>query len=270
MCYRLRFLARSGNGSARCMYFASTGEVMDLSVVIPVKNEAENIEPLVNEIRSALQSFDYEIIYVDDGSTDDTPRILQRLRQVCPQLRIIRHKESCGQSTAITTGVRGAKAPVIAMLDGDGQNDPGDIPRLFTSLANNESHNHQRLLMCVCGYRRKRNDTWLRRLSSRIANRFRSTLLNDDTPDTGCGLKVFLRDEFLRLPYFDHMHRFLPALFLRAGGSIVSIEVNHRSRERGVSKYGLRNRLWVGIVDIFGVMWLQRRAKLPVVTEVEG
>jgi len=235
---------------------------MEVSLVIPVHNEEENIEPLLAEIQTALDGINFEVIYVDDGSTDNTLLRLQNAAKSMPSLRIVRHERSCGQSTAVLTGVRHASAPWIATLDGDGQNDPANIPRMLAEAKRGKGAG-EKPLVCVCGYRRTRRDTWLKRLSSRIANRVRSALLKDDTPDTGCGLKVFLREEFLALPYFDHMHRFLPALFLRSGGAIVSVEVNHRERTRGVSKYGLFNRLWVGIVDICGVAWLQRRSRVP-------
>lgn len=239
---------------------------MEVSLVIPVHNEEENIEPLLAEIQTALDGINYEVIYVDDGSTDNTLLRLQNAAKSMPSLRIVRHERSCGQSTAVLTGVRHASAPWIATLDGDGQNDPANIPKMLAE-AKRGTGAGEKPLLCVCGYRRTRRDTWLKRLSSRIANRVRSALLKDDTPDTGCGLKVFLREEFLALPYFDHMHRFLPALFLRSGGAIVSVEVNHRERTRGVSKYGLFNRLWVGIVDICGVAWLQRRSRVPKIIE---
>ncbi len=244
---------------------------MDLSVVVPVRNEAGNIGPLIDEIRAALDGGpDYEVVYVDDGSTDTTAEELAAIARDFPRLRIVRHEHSCGQSTAVRSGVRHARGAWIATLDGDGQNDPGDIPNLLERRQSElQAGRSGAPLLCVCGYRRRRRDTWLKRLSSRIANGVRSRLLGDSTPDTGCGLKLFSRDAFLDLPYFDHMHRFLPALFLRAGGRIVSVEVNHRPRQAGRSKYGLHNRLWVGIVDLFGVMWLQRRAKVPVVTEVK-
>lgn len=239
---------------------------MEVSLVIPVHNEEENIEPLLAEIQAALAGIEHEVIYVDDGSTDNTLLRLQNAAKSMPSLRIVRHERSCGQSTAVLTGVRHASAPWIATLDGDGQNDPANIPKMLAEAQRGKGAG-EKPLVCVCGYRRTRRDTWLKRLSSRIANRVRSALLKDDTPDTGCGLKVFLREEFLVLPYFDHMHRFLPALFLRSGGAIVSVEVNHRERTRGVSKYGLFNRLWVGIVDICGVAWLQRRARVPKIIE---
>jgi dolichol-phosphate mannosyltransferase len=236
-----------------------------LSVVVPVKNEAENIEPLVREIVAALSDLaDFEIVYVDDGSTDTTLAELKRLAAESPRLKIVRHQASCGQSTAVTSGVLASRFAWIATLDGDGQNDPGDIPSLLARLraARPEENLHM-----LAGWRANRRDTWLRRASSKVANGVRSGLLKDATPDTGCGLKVFSRETFLRLPYFDHMHRFLPALVQRHGGRVESVVVNHRPRERGTSKYGLHNRLWVGIVDLFGVMWLIRRARRPVIIE---
>lgn len=237
----------------------------ELSLVIPVHNEADNIRPLVGEIRAALDGLlDYEIIYVDDGSSDATLRHLIEIRSEFSQLRLVCHQHSCGQSTAVLSGARAARAPWIATLDGDGQNDPADIPAL---LAARDDPAASRVPQLICGYRRQRKDNWLKRLSSRVANRVRSSLLQDHTPDTGCGLKLFKRDTFLALPHFDHMHRFLPALVLRGGGQIVCVEVNHRPRAHGKSNYGLHNRLWVGIIDMFGVMWLQRRVKLPVILE---
>ncbi len=232
-----------------------------LSVVVPVRNEEDNIAPLIAEIRAALDGVvDYEIIYVNDGSTDTTAHRLNEIRKTCPQLRIIRHEKSCGQSTAVRTGVKAAKGDWIATLDGDGQNDPADIPKLIAALEPG--------VELVGGNRRHaRRDTWIKRISSIIANGVRSRMLNDSTPDTGCGLKLFSRAVFLDLPYFDHMHRFLPALVIRRGGRVVSVPANHRPRERGVSNYGTLDRLIVGVVDLFGVMWLQRRAKQPMTTE---
>lgn len=232
-----------------------------LSVVVPVHNEADNIVPLITEIRQALDGLlDYEVVYVDDGSRDASLQRLRECAQTFPRLRIVRHRIACGQSTAVWSGVKAARAPWIATLDGDGQNDPADIPMLWRTLQDPDQPANLRL---VAGWRRKRQDTWLKRMSSKIANGVRSRLLRDHTPDTGCGLKLFSREGFLELPYFHHMHRFLPALFMRHGGAVVSVEVNHRPRTQGVSKYGLHNRLWVGIVDIFGVRWLQRRTRLP-------
>jgi dolichol-phosphate mannosyltransferase len=231
---------------------------LELSVVIPVKNEAENIAPLVGEIHAALDGLvRFEIVYVDDGSTDDTVARIRALQSSDPALRVIRHGASCGQSTAVRTGVQAARGRWIATLDGDGQNDPADIPALWL-LARAAG-----AAELYAGWRAKRQDSRIKRLSSRWANGIRAKLLGDATPDTGCGLKLFLRSTFLDLPYFDHMHRFLPALVLRAGGRVVSVKVNHRPRQRGKSNYGTFDRLWVGITDIFGVMWLQRRAKRP-------
>jgi dolichol-phosphate mannosyltransferase len=232
-----------------------------LSVVVPVKNEEDNVEPLVREIVAALTGkAEFEIVYINDGSTDATAAVLKRLQGELPNLKVIRHKASCGQSQAVTSGVRAARYEWIATLDGDGQNDPADIPALIAALADSKQPANLQLL---AGWRNKRKDTWIRKLSSRIANGVRSSLLKDNTPDTGCGLKLFARETFLALPNFDHMHRFLPALVLRNGGAVISVPVNHRPRERGTSKYGIHNRLWVGIVDLFGVAWLQRRVRLP-------
>lgn len=232
-----------------------------LSVVVPVKNEADNILPLVAEIRAALSNGPaYEIVYVDDGSTDTTPARLAEAGAVKDDLRVVTHVASCGQSAALRTGVFAARGRVIATLDGDGQNDPADVPRLVGAFLKPSSATE---LGMIAGQRVKRRDSAIKRWSSRIANRVRSAMLGDDTPDTGCGLKVFRRDAFLQLPYFDHMHRFLPALMRREGFAIGLEPVNHRHRVHGKSKYGINNRLWVGIVDLFGVFWLQRRMRRP-------
>ena len=233
---------------------------MDLSVVIPVHNEEESISQLISEITTALsEKYQHEIIVVDDGSTDNTLGVLLEMKQNLPTLRVVKHLTNSGQSTAVRTGVQHSKSAWIATLDGDGQNDPADIPNLYNELINNQNSDPW---LVVAGYRKKRKDTWLKRISSKYANGIRDRLLRDGTPDTGCGLKIFARDSFLALPYFDHMHRYIPALFQRQGGRVVSIEVNHRHRMLGVSKYGFHNRLWVGIVDILGVRWLQNRARL--------
>jgi dolichol-phosphate mannosyltransferase len=225
---------------------------MDISVVIPVCNEVDNVGPLAREIVAALRDREFEIIFVDDGSTDGTAAAVRALRHDIPQVRLLSHSFRSGQSAAVCSGVRHARAEWIATLDGDGQNDPADIPKLY------EARHSAELVM---GNRTQRRDTWLRHAQSRVANGVRGRLLGDGTPDTGCGIKVMRREVFMDLPRFDHMHRFLPALFLRAGTRVVSVPVSHRPRERGASKYGLFDRLWVGIVDIFGVMWLRRRAK---------
>src|ERR1700721_2114065 len=206
---------------------------MDLSIVIPVKNEAGNIAPLAAD--------------------------LARLRVVNPRLRVVTHARSCGQSAAVRSGVRAARAAWIATLDGDGQNDPADLPSLW-QIARAVPATPPLL---IAGHRAQRQDSWSKRRASTIANAIRRRLLHDDTPDTGCGLKLFPRALFLDLPYFDHMHRFLPALVLREGGVVRSLPVNHRRRERGASKYGVLDRLGVGITDLCGVMWLRRRKARP-------
>jgi dolichol-phosphate mannosyltransferase len=235
----------------------------EVSVVVPVHNESQNVLPLLAEIELAIaQHMPFEAVLVDDCSSDDTLRVLVEHAQRHPWLTVVAHRNNCGQSTALRTGVREASAPLVATLDGDGQNDPADIPALFARWRV-ERQTHAGRPVLICGWRNKRHDTWLRRVSSRIANGVRSRLLGDATPDTGCGLKVFARDDFLALPYFDHMHRFLPALMLRAGGVVASVPVAHRPRLTGRSHYGVHNRLWVGLVDLLGVMWLQRRARVP-------
>lgn len=232
------------------MSVAASSQTPEISVVIPVCNEVDNVGPLAREIVAALQGKAFEILFVDDGSTDGTADALRELRDSIPQLRLLRHSFRSGQSAAVCSGVRHARAEWIATLDGDGQNDPADIPKLYDS---------RFVAELVMGNRVQRRDTWLRHAQSRVANGVRGWLLGDGTPDTGCGIKVMQRAQFLELPRFDHMHRFLPALFLRAGARVVSVPVAHRPRARGTSKYGLFDRLWVGIVDIFGVIWLRRR-----------
>jgi dolichol-phosphate mannosyltransferase len=234
-------------------------------VVIPVCNEQDNVLPLAREIHSALAGrYRHETIFVDDGSSDGTAEAVRAARvDGMPQIRLIRHAVRSGQSAAVATGVRAARAPWIATLDGDGQNDPADIPNLLDRAGDADSSR----LRLVMGNRTTRRDTWLRRMSSRVANGVRGRLLRDGTPDTGCGIKVFDRAVFLDMPRFDHMHRFMPALFQREGYEVVSVPVNHRERTRGKSKYGLHNRLWVGIVDLFGVMWLIRRASPRIPTD---
>jgi dolichol-phosphate mannosyltransferase len=230
---------------------------LEISVVVPVCNEVENVGPLAREIATALAGREFEILFVDDGSTDATSEAVLEARKSIPEIRLLQHSFRCGQSAAVTTGVRYARAEWIGTLDGDGQNDPADLPKLVATrqIPANAS------VVLFQGHRTARKDTGFKRLQSRIANGVRARLLGDGTPDTGCGIKLMHRATYLELPKFDHMHRFLPALFQRAGGRVVSVPVNHRPRARGTSKYGMLDRLWVGIVDIFGVMWLRRRYK---------
>jgi dolichol-phosphate mannosyltransferase len=237
---------------------------LQLSIVVPVRNEADNILPLVAEIHAALEGkSEFEVIYVDDGSSDGTRVRLAAALAQYPRMRVLAHAKSCGQSAALMTGVRAARADWVATLDGDGQNDPADIPKLLAA------RDRAGGVAMVSGYRKKRRDNLLKRFSSRIANGVRSSLLGDNTPDTGCGLKLVARATYSELPFFDHMHRFLPALVQRAGGATLMVEVNHRPRTRGRSNYGVLDRLWVGIVDLFGVMWLKRRSARPEVSEVK-
>jgi dolichol-phosphate mannosyltransferase len=236
-------------------------EAPRLSVVVPVHNEAPNLEPLIRAIGEALAGIDHEIVYVDDGSTDATPAALARLAAEVPSLVHVRHRQSCGQSAAIVTGVRVARGSFIATLDGDGQNDPADIPAMLEAALAAEIVGPCPVL--IAGHRTTRRDSGAKRWGSRIANAVRSRLLGDGTPDTGCGLKLFRRAAFLEVPQFDHMHRFMPALFIRAGGHVVSVPVRHHPRAHGASHYGTWDRLKVGIVDLFGVAWLQRRWNRP-------
>jgi len=228
---------------------------MPVSVVITAFDEQDNVVPLVAEVAAALgDDAEWEVIVVDDGSSDATAERLREAREHQPRLRVVRHRHNAGQSTALLSGVRSARYALVASLDGDGQNDPADLPRLIAAFRESENPN-----LIVMGERRERRDTWLRRFSSRVANGVRTALLNDDCHDTGCGLKVFGRETFLALPHFDHMHRFLPALYKRAGGTVRNVPVRHRPRRSGRSKYGVHNRLWVGLVDLAGVLWLARR-----------
>jgi dolichol-phosphate mannosyltransferase len=236
----------------------------ELSVVVPVRNEAGNIAPLVAEIEAALAGRVFEIVYVDDGSSDATQAQLLALMAERPWLRQIRHRESCGQSAAVRTGVKLARAPMIVTLDGDGQNDPAFIPALLGAL----EHGAPRLGL-VAGQRVGRKASGFKQMQSRVANAVRSAALKDGTRDSGCGLKAFRRELFLSLPYFDGLHRFLPALVRREGFDIGYIEVVDRPRRHGASNYGLWDRLWVGIFDLAGVWWLIRRKKrLPQIEEV--
>lgn len=247
--------------------FRSHGSDMDtppaLSVVVPVHNEQANLAPLIAEILAALRGrIAFEIVCIDDASHDGTLAELRRLQRETPELRVLAHRTQSGQSTAICNGVKAARAPWIVTLDGDGQNDPSDIPGLLDARANVPA-----AVKLFAGWRVQRRDSLGKRLGSRIANAVRRRLLRDDTPDTGCGIKLFERDAFLDLPYFDHMHRYLPALMQRAGWKTLSVPVNHRPRTAGRSNYTNLGRLWVGLADLRGVGWLIRRSRLTAVRE---
>lgn len=233
------------------------GTSLLLSVVIPIFNERDNVTPLVEEINAALNGIcDFEIIFVNDASTDDSLTILTELKQSFPFIRTVTHNKRSGQSAGLRTGVLAASGTLIATLDGDGQNDPADIPKL---LERHESLSGSEFLM-ITGHRVDRKDTWAKRKASRAANAIRSILLKDNNPDTGCSLKLYDRALFLRLPYFDHMHRFLPALVKRENFRVEVVPVNHRHRAYGQSKYANIDRLLVGIPDLIGMMWLIKRS----------
>lgn len=241
-------------------------ELPQLSVVVPVHNEEDNVAPLVAEILAALRGrLAFEIVYVDDTSRDGTLQCLRDLQTATPELRVVRHLANAGQSTAVRNGVKAARAPWIATLDGDGQNDPADIPNL---LARRDASPTE--VKLFAGWRVNRQDSGSKRWASKFANAIRSRMLRDATPDTGCGIKLFERDAFLDLPYFDHMHRYLPALMQRAGWQTVSVPVNHRHRTAGVSKYNNLGRALVGIKDLFGVAWLIQRSRRTAVEELPG
>ena len=227
-----------------------------VSVVVPVKNEAGNIAPLVAEIANALRDRAFEGVYVNDGSSDATQQELRALMSERPWLRQIRHTQSCGQSAAIRTGVALARASLVVTIDGDGQNDPAFIPALIAAFEANTPR-----AGLVAGQRTGRQATAFKKMQSRVANAIRSAVLKDGTRDTGCGLKAIRRDLFLSLPYFDGLHRFLPALVRREGYAIGYVEVLDRPRRHGASNYGFWDRMWIGMVDLFGVWWLIRRKK---------
>lgn len=238
---------------------------IELSVVVPVFNERDNIPPLVGEVVAALRGkIPFEIVYVNDQSKDDSLDVLRALKATTPELRVISHLKQSGQSTAVRTGVKAARGAWIATLDGDGQNDPADIPKLLA--ARDAADPDVKLF---AGWRVNRKDTGSKRWASKFANAIRSRLLRDETPDTGCGIKLFDRAVFLDLPYFDHMHRYLPALVKRAGWRSVSVPVNHRERTAGVSKYNNLGRAWVGLKDLRGVAWLIQRSKITGTQELD-
>ena len=243
---------------------AETTNVPAVSVIVPVRNEAENVAPLVAEIAAAMAGRSFEVIYVNDGSTDGTEAELARLKAQHPWLRQIRHARSCGQSAALRTGLWAARGPLIATLDGDGQNDPAFLPQLIAKL----EHGAPRVGL-VAGQRVGRKATAFKRFQSRFANAVRGAILRDGTRDSGCGLKAFPRDIGLALPYFDGLHRFLPALVRREGRDIGYVDVVDRPRGHGVSNYGFWDRLWIGILDLCGVWWLiRRKRRVPEISEV--
>jgi glycosyltransferase involved in cell wall biosynthesis len=235
-------------------------ESIEFSVVVPVRDEAGNAANLAREIAAVLDGRSYEMIFVDDASRDDTLAELAAARAELPALRLIAHRKNSGQSRAVRTGVLAARAPLIGTLDGDGQNDPADLPRLLASLTRADAPAD---LGMVAGKRLKRQDNWSKRMASRIANNIRKAALKDGADDSGSGVKVFKREAFLLLPYFDHMHRFMAALMLREGYAVEFLEVNHRQRSAGRSKYTNLGRLAANMTDLFGVMWLRSRARLP-------
>ncbi len=231
----------------------------ELTLVIPVNNEAENIGPVVDEVIASFGDIlAYEVVFVDDGSDDGTDEQIRQAAHDRPFVRLVCHARRSGKSNGLITGVRAARAHWVATMDGDGQNDPADVLRLFEAAREESARSDGPVILA--GARRKRRDTWLKRISSRVANRVRARLLNDDTPDTACGLKVFRRDDYLRLPRFENMHRFLPALFVMHGGRTRSVPVADRPRAAGESKYGFHNRLWIGISDLLWVRKLRQRA----------
>jgi glycosyltransferase involved in cell wall biosynthesis len=230
----------------------------DISVVVPVFDEEGAAPALAREIAAAFRGRDFEIVFVDDASRDGTRAALQALKAEIPQLRVLAHRKNAGQSRAIRTGILGARGEVIVTLDGDGQNDPADGPKLVDALMSGPAD-----LALVGGERVKRQDSQAKKIASKVGNGVRRRLLKDTANDTGCGLKAFRREAFLRLPYFDHIHRYLPALMLREGYKTAFMPVHHRHRETGRSKYTNLGRLWASLSDLLGVMWLQTRARNP-------
>lgn len=235
-------------------------EPLEFSVVVPVHNEAGNVESLVREIAAALDGRAYEMVFVDDASTDDTRAVLAGLKQDFPALRVLSHRKNAGQSRAIRTGVQAARGRVVGTLDGDGQNDPADLPDLYRALTRADAPEG---LVMVMGRRASRKDTAWKRFGSRFANSIRKRMLKDDCDDSGCGIKVIRRDAYLSLPYFDHMHRYMPALVRAEGYGTEFMDVNHRERGAGSSKYTNFGRLWAALSDLRGVTWLIRRRRNP-------
>lgn len=231
-----------------------------VSVVLPARDEAGNIARLLAGIQDALAAIDHEIIVVDDASTDGTAAVVHRLASTMPQLVVVSHVRACGQSAAIRTGVLVAKGAIIATLDADGQNPPDNLLTLLAPLLATPSSPD---LGLVQGQRFGRKDTLSRKLASRVANGIRNALLKDGVRDSGCGLKAFPREVYLGLPYFDHLHRFMPAMVKREGWRVEVVPVSHAERQTGRSKYSNLQRAIVGMTDLVGVAWLIRRRKLP-------
>ena len=232
--------------------------IPDISVVVPVHNEEGAAGPLAREIAAAFEGRSYEMVFVDDASRDGTLNELRGLMTELPALRVLSHGSNAGQSRAVRTGVLAARGAIVVTLDGDGQNPPADAPKLADLLASSPSS-----VALVGGVRAKRQDSGAKRQASLWANRIRRKLLGDDADDTGCGLKAFRRDIFLRLPYFDHLHRYLPALMIREGYQNLYLDVDHRHRETGQSKYTNWGRLVASLSDLLGVMWLKSRSRRP-------
>ncbi|MFT6071714.1 MAG: glycosyltransferase involved in cell wall biosynthesis [Alphaproteobacteria bacterium] len=237
----------------------------NISVIVPIKNEAENITALIHEINHALVlEVDFQIIYVNDGSTDNSLEVLKTLKQSMPHLFIVNHKIVCGQSAAIHSGVQCARHNIIVTLDGDGQNIPANIPMLVSMLRQAQPN-----VAMVAGQRKIRHDRVSKKYASFIANKIRKSILQDGVDDTGCGLKVFRRDAYLKLPYFNHMHRYFAALFQREHYQVLLADVGHRHRRAGRSKYGNWDRFAAGIFDLLGVLWLmKRRKKASIIAEM--
>ncbi len=251
------------DGEAKpAQYDAADAGAPVVTIVAPMKNEAENVAALADEIGAACAMLGrFEAIFIDDGSDDGTADAIDAARRKHPWLRRVSHAESCGQSAAVLSGVRHARGAIVLTLDGDGQNPPSELPKIARPLLEDAEGR----IGLVAGQRVGRQDTWSKRYASKAANALRARILNDDTRDTGCGLKAFRRDAFLALPFFDHVHRYLPALFKREGWEIAHVDVAHRAREHGRSKYTNFGRAMVGITDLFGVWWLLRRRKLPTI-----
>jgi len=230
----------------------------DVSIVVPVFNETGNVGPLAREIAAAFAGQAYEMIFVDDASTDSTRADLIALKADLPSLRVLSHQRNSGQSRSVRTGILAARAAIVVTMDGDGQNDPADAPRLAARLLASPDQ-----VALVGGQRVKRQDSLAKKFASKVGNGVRKRLLKDGAEDTGCGLKAFRREAFLRLPYFDHIHRYLPALMIREGYQVAFEPVGHRARMAGASKYTNLGRLWASLSDLLGVMWLNSRSRLP-------